>query len=85
MPNLISIKQFIKIALTVSVTMNLAYTYNEVKETFIDERENHYHMEFVLKTESGDELTFSTNDSTLSVETKGGKRWIIWPVWSVTK
>lgn len=67
-------------ALTVMVTLNLAFTANFVHRTIVDDRdviEYHFHANIV--TEGGDSLRVSmSGDSVLVVDTNSGKEWVVW-------
>ena len=79
MPKTPWIRTLVKVAITVSLTMNVAYTVNEVKETFVDERETHYHLALSIEAEKGKTQVYMEGDS-LVVETGGKKRVWYWPL-----
>ena len=73
-------KQLVKVTVAVSLTLNVAYTVNEVKETFVDERETHYHLALTVPIpEKGTTRVYTEGDS-LVIEKDGKRRVMWWPM-----
>jgi hypothetical protein len=67
--------------LTVSVSIGVGYTVNEVRnEYFVDKTERHYHLAVAVTPEKGDRTKVYVEGDSLVIESKGKRTVFWWPL-----